>query len=86
MAKTVEKTKVKKERTLGGALGLAALTLLCPPAGAAVIISDFTKANKTKKSDDQRHAEIQTLIDLEKDKAKKVESTEEPKEEKKEES
>ena len=85
MAKTVEK-KIKKERTLGGALGLAALTLLCPPAGAAVIISDFTKANKTKKTDDQRHAEIQTLIDLEKDKAKKVESTEEPKEEKKEES
>lgn len=84
MAKTVEK-KIKKERTLGGALGLAALTLLCPPAGAAVIISDFTKANKTKKTDDQRHAEIQTLIDLEKDKAKK-ESENKESEEKKEES
>lgn len=85
MAKTVEK-KIKKERTLGGALGLAALTLLCPPAGAAVIISDFTKANKTKKDDNQRHLEIQTLIDLEKDKAKKVESENKEPEEKKEES
>lgn len=86
MAKTVEKTKVKKERSLGGTIGLALLTLAFPPAGAAVIISDFAKAGKAKKDDDNRHAEIETLITLEKDKAKKVESTEEPKEEKKEES
>lgn len=85
MAKKTTEKKIKKERTLGGALGLAALTLLCPPAGAAVIISDFTKASKTKKDDNQRHLEIQTLIDLEKDKAKKESENKEP-EEKKEES
>jgi len=86
MAKTVEKTKVKKERSLGGTIGLALLTLAFPPAGAAVIISDFAKAGKAKKDDDNRHAEIQTLIDLERDKAKKEESENKESEEKKEES
>ena len=85
MAKQKKEKKIK-ERSLAGTLGLAVLTLAFPPAGAFVIVNDFTKGTKVKKADDQRHAEIDTLISLEHDKATAVkESTPETTEETKEE-
>lgn len=69
MAKEKKNQKIK-QKTLGGTLIKAAATLIFPPAGALFIINDFAKENKQRNDDNQRHQEIQTMIDLEKDKAK----------------
>ena len=69
MAKKEKNQKIK-QKTLGGTLIKAVATLVFPPAGVAFIIDDFAKENKQRNADNQRHAEIQTMIDLEKDKAK----------------
>lgn len=73
MAKEKKEKKIK-QKTLGGTLIKAVATLVFPPAGVAFIIDDFAKENKQRNADNQRHAEIQTMIDLEKDKAAKVEN------------
>ena len=69
MAKEKKEKKIK-QKTLGGTLIKAAATLIFPPAGVAFIIDDFAKENKQRNADNQRHQEIDTLISLEKDKAK----------------